>query len=240
MNVLNYMIGNSADDTHRIYGVTVGVVTDNKDPEKLGRVKLKLPDRLGNLETDWARVATLMGGNSMGIFFLPDVNDEVLVMFREGDIREPYVIGSLWNSKEKPPEDNSDGKNNIKVIKTRKGHTITIDDDDSAGGIEIKSKNGTVINLDNKDSGKIAIEAGGAKASFDGNSNEIKVTGDAKVEIGAGSCKVVVDGKGNAVQIESSAKLAVKGAMVEVKASGNLDLKSDGIINIKGSMVKIN
>jgi hypothetical protein len=50
----------------------------------------------------------------------------------------------------------------------------------------------------------------------------------------------VVDGQGNAVQIESSAKLAVKGAMVEVKASGNLDLKSDGIINIKGSMVKIN
>lgn len=240
MNVLDYMISNGTDDTHRIYGVTVGIVTDNEDPEKLGRVKLKLPDRLGNLETDWARVATIMGGNSMGAFFLPDVNDEVLVMFREGDIREPYVIGSLWNSKEKPPEDNGDGKNNIKVIKTRKGHTITIDDDDNGGGIEIKSENGTLVHLDNKDSGKIAIEAGGAKASFDGNSNEIKVSGDAKVEVGSGSCKIVVDGQGSAVQIESSAKVAVKGAMVEVKASGNLDLKSDGIINIKGSMVKIN
>lgn len=240
MNVMDYMIGQNADDTHRIYGVTVGIVTNNEDPEKLGRVKLKLPDRLGDLETDWARVASIMGGNSMGVFFLPDVNDEVLVIFREGDIREPYVIGSLWNNTEKPPQDNSDGKNNIKVIQTRKGHTITIDDDDEGGGIEIKTDNGTMINLDNKDSGKIAIESGGAKAKFDGNSNDIKISGDAKVEIGSGSCKILVDGQGNAVQIESSAKVAIKGAMVEVKASGSLDLKSDGIISIKGSMVKIN
>lgn len=239
MNVFDFMISNSPDNTHRIYGVTVGIVTNNKDPEKLGRVKLKLPDRLGDMETDWARIATMMGGNSMGTFFLPDVNDEVLVVFREGDIREPYVIGALWNSKEKPPETNEDGKNNKKIIKSRKGHTVTIDDDDQGGGIELKTEGGAVVNMANKDK-KITVETGGTKAEFDGNSNVIKVTGNSKVEISAGSSKVVIDGQGNSVEISSSAKVSVKGASVEVKASGTLDIKSDGMINIKGSMVKIN
>lgn len=102
----------------RIYGVVVGIVTNNKDTEKLGRVKVKIPRLSGEDESNWARVTSFMAGKERGAFFLPEVDDEVLVAFEYGDINMPYVIGSLWNGKDVPPENNSDGKNNIRVIRS--------------------------------------------------------------------------------------------------------------------------
>lgn len=223
-------------------GVTVGVVTNNKDPEKLGRVKLKLPDRLGELETDWARIAVPMAGKTMGHFFLPEVGDEVLVIFREGNLREPYVIGSLWNEKQKPPEDNADGKNDVRVIKSRAGHEININDSDDKGAIEIKTKNGASVKIDNKDSGVVTVKdkSGKNRAVFDGNSSKVQIKGDMKIELISGSSKVVIDSSKAAVEISSDAKISMKAAQIEVKAGATLDLSSDGMVNIKGSMVKIN
>ena len=93
-------------------GVTIGIVTNNHDPEGLGRVKLKLPWLSEDIETHWARVATPMAGNGRGLYVLPDVDDEVLVAFEHGMVEFPYVLGSLWNGKDTPPETNEDGKNN--------------------------------------------------------------------------------------------------------------------------------
>lgn len=224
------------------YGITVGVVTNNQDPEKLGRVKLKLPDRLGDIETDWARQVVLMGGKEMGTFYLPEVGDEVLVAFREGQIEEPYVIGSLWNEKQKPPENNEDGKNNLRKIKSRSGHEITIDDTEDAGGIEIKVKNGSLVKIENKDSGVVTIKdkTGKNKAVFDGNGNKVTVLGDTKIELTSGTSKVTIDSSKAAVEIKSDAKISLNAAQIELKASGTLDLNCDGMVSIKGSMVKIN
>ena len=239
---MNFNFEERNEYNSRFYGVTVGEVTNNQDPDKIGRVKVMIHDKFDEFETDWARIASLYSGNERGFFILPEVGDEVLVTFRNGDMREPYVIGTLWNKKEMPPEDNSDGKNNIKVLHSRKGHQITIDDNDEGGFIEIKTENGTSILLDNKDKGiiKIADKAKKASAEFNGNSGEIILKGDSKVTISAKSSKIVIDGQKNAIQITSSAKIEVKSAQIGITASATLDLKSDGIINIKGSLVKIN
>src|SRR5688572_3781263 len=91
----------------RWYGVYPALVTNIKDPDGQGRVKVSLPwspDTAGARYEAWARVATLMGGNNRGSWFVPDVNDEVLVGFEGGAAHRPYVLGGLWNGQDKPPE----------------------------------------------------------------------------------------------------------------------------------------
>lgn len=223
-----------------IYGVLVGVVTNNKDPDQLGRVKLKLPIRECQNETGWVRVATLMAGNNMGSFFLPEVGDEVLVAFNEADVRQPYVIGTLWNSKEKPPEKNEDGKNNIRKIKSRSGHELTFGDEASKEKIEIKSQKGQTILLDDSGSGKIQIKSGNNQITIDGASNEISLKSDMKIIITAGSCTVELDGAANNVKIESPLQLKIKAQMLDIEAGATMNIKSSGMLNIQGTMVKIN
>ena len=109
----------------RWYGAFPALVTDIKDPDGQGRVKISLPwsaDTAGAKYEYWARLATLMGGNNRGSWFIPDVNDEVLVVFEGGDPRRPYVIGALWNGSDSPPESMDGAGNNYKkVLRSRNG-----------------------------------------------------------------------------------------------------------------------
>lgn len=241
MSLYESLAGAGEKDGDRIYGVSVGIVTNNKDPESLGRVKIKLPLRECRNETDWARVATLMAGREMGSFFLPEVGDEVLVAFNEGDIRKPYVIGMLWNSVDKPPETNSDGKNNIRKIKSRSGNELIFTDEQGKEKIEIRTKNGNSILLDDGNK-KVEIkdQSGNNKLVIDGNGNQVTVQANTKVEIKTQSCKVVLDSQGNSVTIESPMQLKIKAQTLDIEAGASLNIKSSGMLNIKGSMVKIN
>src|SRR5215470_7804280 len=105
------------------YGLYPALVSDIKDPDNIGRVKVTLPwspDTGSDRYEVWARVATLMGGNNRGSWFIPDVNDEVLVAFEGGDPRRPYVLGGLWNGNDSPPESmDGGGQNNKKVLRSR-------------------------------------------------------------------------------------------------------------------------
>jgi uncharacterized protein involved in type VI secretion and phage assembly len=201
------------DDGLRIFGVVVALVTDNKDTEERGRVKIKFP-WMGNESGEaWARLATLMGGKDRGIVFYPEVDDEVLVAFDQGNINYPYVIGSLWNGKDKPPEKNSEGKNNIKMIKTRSGHTIKIDDTEGKEKIEI---------IDKSKDNKICIDSSKKKIS-------IECGGD--IELYASKGKIAL--KAKEIEIKSTAS-------TKIEASAGMDLKASGVMRIKGSMVNIN
>ncbi len=122
----------------RIYGVVVGIVTNNKDDSGQGRVKVKFPWLSDADESNWARIVTPMARNDRGMYFLPEPDDEVLVVFEQGLVHRPYVIGALWNGKDKPPAGNADGENNVRVIKSRSGHTITLDDTTGAEKITIE------------------------------------------------------------------------------------------------------
>ena len=104
----------------KLSGVFPAVVIDNVDPENLGRVQVQLPqmDESGQRSSKvWARMATLMAGKNRGTWFIPDANDEVLVAFEAGDVRRPYVIGSLWNGTSLPPE-TMEANNNKKLLRS--------------------------------------------------------------------------------------------------------------------------
>jgi uncharacterized protein involved in type VI secretion and phage assembly len=243
----------------RIYGVSAGIVTNNKDPKKWGRVKVRFPWLSDKNESNWTRIATMMSGKQMGSFFLPEVGDEVLVAFENGNINMPYVIGSLWNGKAAPPETNEDGKNNIRTFKSRCGHEIRFDDTDQKGKIEIKSKSGHYIVMDDK-SGKekIGIESkGGHKFLLDDASGKGKIefqsksghkivlndaSGGEKIELTdkTGSNKIIIDSVQKAVNIESGMKLKLKANMIDIEAGTALNIKSGAMLTLKGAMVKIN
>jgi uncharacterized protein involved in type VI secretion and phage assembly len=86
----------------RIYGVVVGIVTNNQDPEKLGRIKVRFPWLSDVNESAWARLSTPLAGKGRGFYYLPEIEDEVLVAFEFGDINRPIIIGSLWNGENIP------------------------------------------------------------------------------------------------------------------------------------------
>jgi uncharacterized protein involved in type VI secretion and phage assembly len=131
-------------------GVYPATVVSVQDPESLGRVRIALPSTDGSARPRelWARLATLMAGAGRGTWFVPDVNDEVLVAFEAGDVRRPYVVGALWNPKSPPPARmDAAGENNLKMLRSRSGITITIDDTDGAERLAVATPAGQSLTM---------------------------------------------------------------------------------------------
>jgi phage baseplate assembly protein V len=120
---------------HAVYSA---MVVKPQDPKKLGRVRVSLPS-FG--EEVWARRATLAAGGGRGTWFVPDVGDEVLIAFENGDPRLPVVVGALWNASQHPPE----SKPERTVLKTKHGTTIVFDD--GTGAVEVSDANGNAVKL---------------------------------------------------------------------------------------------
>jgi len=192
-------------------GVAVAVVKDNKDSSGLGRVKVSYPWHSQPTQSYWARVVTPMAGKDRGIYFIPEVEDEVLVAFERGDLRFPYVVGSLWNGKDKAPSANSDGKDDIRLVKTRKGHKLTFNDG-SKGLVQLELNDGKMLSIDD---------------------NGIKV------DDGKGN-SIVIKSNGGSITIQASTDLSLKAPKIAIEASGTLDVKAGGTVTLKGSLVNIN
>jgi uncharacterized protein involved in type VI secretion and phage assembly len=164
----------------RVWGVVIGVVTNTKDPAELNRVKVRFPWLTDDDESHWARVAAPMAGNDRGISWLPEVNDEVLVAFDRGMVEFPYVIGSLWNANNAPPESNSDGENNKQTIKSRSGSIIRMDDTDGSEKIEIiAANNGGSIVFDTANK-SITIQTSGTITL---DADHVVIKGKSRVDI---------------------------------------------------------
>ena len=180
-------------------GVFPAVVIDNVDPENLGRVKVQLPqmDASGQRGYEvWARMATLMAGKNRGTWFIPDANDEVLVAFEAGDLRRPYVIGSMWNGTNSPPE-TMDTNNNIKLLRSRNGVKITLDDQSGQERFIVETPGGQTVTL--KD-GPGSIEI------MDSNGNSVKL-------------------EAAGIMVNASAKVTINASMVEI-SSGMVTVNS--------------
>jgi phage protein D len=152
-------------------GVVVGLVTNNKDPNGLGRIKVKYPGMDELDESPWVRLAAPMAGQQRGFYALPEINDEVLIAFEQGDIHRPYMVGMLWNGADHPPKPNhevvsGDGRVNQRLIRSRSGHQIILDDTNGAEKVIIADKHGNEITMADgsmsiKVKGDLAIEASG-------------------------------------------------------------------------------
>ena len=242
-------------------GVVIGLVTNVNDSEGgMGRVKVKFPWLDDTLESNWMRIASPMAGSSRGFMFLPEVNDEVLVAFDHGDFNSPYVIGMLWNGTDTPPLAASDavasGKVVKRIIKTRVGHTVQFDDTDNAEQILIKSKSGHQIILDDKSgSEKVTIKdkTGNNSLVIDSTANsmtvnvkDFKITATGSVTITA-SQKIDMSATQDIslsatknLNLSATAKGELKGTQVSINGSAQTEVKSAGILQVQGSLVKIN
>ncbi len=133
----------------RISGVVIGLVMSVDDPQGQGRLQLRFPWLSDSNTTPWARVATMKAGNDRGSWYMPEIGDEVLVSFEHGDVQHPFVVGFLWNGKDKPPTKNT----RRRLIRSMNGHEIEIYDPDPSGGdkgfIRIKDAHGNKIELAN-------------------------------------------------------------------------------------------
>ena len=155
-----------------------------KDPDGQGRVKITLPwaPDLGQGRYEvWARLATLMAGNNRGTWFIPDVDDEVLVAFQGGDPRLPYVIGALWNGQDTPPESmDGAGENTRKVIRSR-GIKITLDDTQGNEQFVVETAGGQKLTL--RDDGPAVIVEDSSGDSIRLQAGNIEIQASARVSI---------------------------------------------------------
>lgn len=241
-----------------VFGMVIGIVTNVNDPENLGRVKVKMPwlGEDADTESNWARIVTDSAGANRGIFFLPEVNDEVLVAFEHGNMNYPMVLGGLWNGKDKPPEQSSvahkGGSTIHRMIVSRLGHRIVFDDSPDKKSILIEDmtkKNSILIdsvknnidiiadgNLSIKVKGNINIQAGGnidvkANGNINTTATNIAFTANAEFKVDA-SASLMLKTKGVAELSSSAGMATVKGTVVEVNGSATAMLK--------GGMVMIN
>lgn len=192
-------------------GVAVAVVRENKDDSGFGRVKVSYPWHSRPGESYWARIAMPMTGSNRGTWFLPENGDEVLVAFERGDLRFPYVVGSLWNGVDKSPITNKNGRNDVRQIRTRKGHKLTFDD-----GVK------GLAQLELNDGKRLTINDDGVQ-----------------LDDGKGNSFVIQSGTGG-ITIQAATSLTLKAPQIVIQATGKLDVTASGNLNLSGALVRIN
>jgi uncharacterized protein involved in type VI secretion and phage assembly len=196
-----------------VKGVAIALVTQNKDDDGLCRVKVRYPWHEKPRESYWARLSVPMAGADRGVVMIPEVGDEVLVAFEREDLRFPYILGALWNGKDKPPVANdSDGKNDKRIIQSRDKHYLLFNDNASDGAVILTHKKGRRIAF-TKD-GWIVEDENGNKVNVDTNSG--------------------------AMTIEAKGQLNIKAASITIEATGTVEVKASATMTIRGSMVNIN
>lgn len=233
--------------------VVIALVTDVKDPDKLGRVKVKFPWLDDQYVSGWARVVYQGAGPNRGWLALPEVNDEVLVAFELQDFDRPVVLGGLYNGVDKLPTtgpnqviDGSSGAVNRRSLISRTGQRIDLlDEEGKKQGISLATDDDKfLINIDKtnttitiKADGKVLIE-GAQGITLDAKSSELTMKASSiKMNATQG---VQLDGGGGAVQMKSNASVSVEGLSVSVKGQTTAELKGGAMTTISGGLVKIN
>jgi uncharacterized protein involved in type VI secretion and phage assembly len=234
--LLGLVRGKGGIDARSVPGVVNALVSNIDDPDGLGRIKVTFPWLGDKSETHWARVAAPGAGNERGALIMPEVGDEVLVAFDHGDTRLPYVIGGLYNGKDKPAVAGAidNGKVVQRVIVARNGHRLVLDDKDD------------VITLATGDgSHKVVIDQKSKKVVVD-TAGDVEVTAQQQITIKAGSSMTLeaqgaFELKANGVTIDAGGgAFSAKGSQATVQGSGTAEISSSGQTTVRGSVVSIN
>lgn len=250
--------------------IVIGLVTDNTDPDGLARVKVKYPHLTEDHASHWVRLSAPMAGPGRGIEYLPEVDDEVLVAFEHGDIRRPYILGALWNGRDKPPLPNSEAVQGGKVVrritKTRTGHQM--DFDDGAGKIKVVTAGNHCLEMsDTREDVEVRITTKGGHtvtaADDHGGISAIQLRTSSQHTVTLadnhkGRCGIFIQDKaGNEIfidsadnsitiscagdlSIEAGGKVSIKGMQVDVEAKTTGSFKAAAEMEITGALVKIN
>lgn len=206
------------DRTRPFWPLMTAVVTNNNDPENQGRVRVKFPWLDDQQESAWARVLGVGAGDQRGFFSLPEVNDEVLIGFEQGDMSRPIVLGGLWNGVDAPPISASQAVSGGNVVErvwyTRAGHKLIFHDENPA---------------------QVRLEtAGGHKITFDDDAAKIEITT-------SGGQTLVLDDNGRRLSIKGTGEVAIEASQnMSIKASANMNIEASGNLTIKGAIIQLN
>jgi len=186
-------------------GILIGVVTDLKDPDGLGRVRVRFP-YLEDQQSTWAKICSPMAGKNRGFFFRPEVDDELLVAFEMGDPRRPYVLGALWSKTDTPPADDGNAeKNNWRFIRSRSGHLFKFDDTKGSERIEVIDKDSKL---------KLVIDTAGDKVQIICNSGSVEIKASSgKVQIDASQAEIKTSGD---MTLQAGGRVTIKGSVVNI------------------------
>ncbi len=205
----------------------VGIVTDNQDPEGLGRVKVWFPTLTPKTgenahASHWARVVAIGAGNGRGFDCLPEINDEVLVAFEHGNIHRPYILGGVWNGQDLPPKSVTESIQNsnvrVRTFRTRTGHQIQFIEEDQGN-----SKAGVYIET-----------TAGHKIRLNDSENVVEVQTNGKHELRLDDQKGCIEMK------TPSHTIRMDQTGISLNAAGNIDIKASGVITVQGSLIKLN
>lgn len=256
-------------ERQRVFGMVLAVVSDNQDPEGLGRVRVKFHMLDEQVQSDWCRVVTLYAGAARGIEFIPEEGDEVVIAFEHGDVNFPLVIGSVHHGKAKPPLPQNKN-NDQKIIKTRSGHMLTLDDKKGAERIQLIDSSGKhFIEIDVK-AHTITIESSkgdlflsapdgtlelkckklnvaateSATISTDGTLS-VTAKKSTQVELKAdlsikAAQDIKIESQGKGIAFKAASAFQAQGAQLELKSSGPGKLEASANLVIKGAKVMIN
>ncbi len=216
----------------------IGVVTNNDDPKKWGRVKVKFPTLTQEHESHWARVVAIGAGIDRGFDCLPEINDEVLLAFEHGDIHRPFVLGGIWNGKDAPPtvvtESVVSSKVRLRTFKTRTGHTLQFVEEDkgsSKKGVYTDTVYKHKIHCNDSEK-KIDIKTGGEHYALLDDQNkkiEIKTTGGHKILMDDSAKNIDIISTGNI-----NAKSGTSGTSKDININaGNINLTGTTKITLK-------
>ena len=229
----------------------VGIVTDNEDPDKLGRVRVKYPTLTEDHESNWARVLGAGAGSDRGFDCLPEIDDEVLVGFEHGDIHRPYVLGGVWNGQDAPPESVGDsvsgGKVRLRTFKTRTGHTLQFIEEDGGGsqaGIHITSVYGHEIYLNDSEKSILVKTNGGHTLKLDDRSRNIEMSSTGSIAMDAPQ-KISLTVGGSQVELTPlgvnvvGPQCLMLGQMQSSVQGGLINILASGVATIQGSLLKL-
>ena len=247
-----------------ILGGMIAVVVDNVDPEDRYRVRVSFPwlaDQYAKettsdgsdakIQSFWARIATIMSGNDIGSVWLPEIDDEVLVVFEDGDFARPIIVGSLWNGVNKVPEkvkyspdqtevdvsnNKQSGANDYRFIRSRMGHTLTFIDKDGEGGVSLRANSSAELYIDDKDGSErirlydkeqkqwLEIDTANKAITLETDTGDILVKAKEKIRL---ECKNF--------ELEAEENINIKAGKNIDQQSNKLNIKTDDATNIEAS-----
>jgi uncharacterized protein involved in type VI secretion and phage assembly len=249
----------------RVIGTVSAVVTNNVDPEDRYRVKVTFPWLDDSGESSWAQVATPLAGSDYGAFFLPEVGDTVVVSFLDGDPERPVIVGSVWNGDDKPPQkleitkddvsfevsnNNQDGKNDVRFIRSRGMHALVFRDTDGEGAISLRTAGKAELLLQDKGGEEkiqlldqdrkqwLEIDVAKKKITLQSDTGEIYLKAKTKITLECedfvlNASKEIAIGAGTSLDLEA-------GTSLDLKASSGANLEGGTTVTIKGTLIKLN
>lgn len=244
-----------SNGSSQIGGILVGTVIENYDKDHLGMIKVSYSfGQKGKNTSGWIPVTMPYVASAAGSYFFPEVGSDVVVGFIMGNLNKPIVLGSLWNESTVKPEGLDYEKNTIKKLRTKAGHEVVFDETDSKEAITITSKGGSNIKIldenqqiilsdkDSKNTIKMDLKSGAI--SLDAEKKlELKIGGTAVITVESNALEL----KSGGVNVTASQGLTLKGqtanlqgSTVELKADASMKVNASGILEVKGSMVKLN